>query len=76
VTQNARLLNPDLDVIARGAGPESYRLLRQAGASQIVDPQFEASIEFVRHVLHRYGIDAREITALQARRRTEHYRLA
>ncbi len=75
-TQNARLLNPQVDVIVRGTGPESHRMLREAGATEVVDPEFEASLEFVRHVLHRYGVDAREITALQARRRVEHYRLA
>jgi CPA2 family monovalent cation:H+ antiporter-2 len=71
--QNAKLLNPDLDIVARAAGPESHGLLRQAGASEVVDPHFEASIEFVRHVLHRYGIEARQIQALQARWRAEYY---
>ena len=71
--QNARRLNPTLDVVARGSGPESHQLLRQAGAAEVVDPAFETSIEFVHHVLHRYGIDNREITALQARWRAEYY---
>jgi CPA2 family monovalent cation:H+ antiporter-2 len=72
--QNARRLNPDIDAVARGSGPDTHRLLRQAGASEVVDPEFEASLEFVRHVLHRYGVDGREIAALQSRRRAEHYR--
>jgi len=71
--QNAKQLNPILDIVARGSGPASHRLLRRAGATEVVDPYFEASIEFVRHVLHRYGIDARQIGALQARWRTEYY---
>jgi CPA2 family monovalent cation:H+ antiporter-2 len=71
--QNAKAINPALDVVARGSGPESHGLLRQVGASEVVDPEFEASIEFVRHVLHRYGIDSREISALQARWRAEYY---
>ena len=71
--QNAKLLNPDLDIVARASGPESHGLLRQAGASEVVDPYFEASIEFVRHVLHRYGIEGRQISALQARWRAEYY---
>jgi CPA2 family monovalent cation:H+ antiporter-2 len=72
--RNARVLNPDVDIVARGSGAESHRLLREAGAAEVVDEFFEASIEFVRHVLHRYGIDGREITALQARWRAEYYR--
>jgi CPA2 family monovalent cation:H+ antiporter-2 len=71
--QNARRLNPTLDVVARGSGSETHQLLRQAGAAEVVDPAFETSIEFVHHVLHRYGIDNREITALQARWRAEYY---
>jgi CPA2 family monovalent cation:H+ antiporter-2 len=72
--RNAQALNPHLDVVARGAGPESHAILREAGATEVVDPYFETSVEFVRHVLHRYGIDAREISALQARWRAEYYR--
>jgi CPA2 family monovalent cation:H+ antiporter-2 len=71
---NARLANPKIDVVVRGSGPESHGVLRSVGASEVVDAEFEASQEFVRHVLHRFGVDAREITALQATRRAEHYR--
>jgi CPA2 family monovalent cation:H+ antiporter-2 len=72
--QQARNLNPGVDVIARSAGADASRLLREAGATEVVDPHFETSIEFVRHVLHLYGVDAREITALQTQRRVEYYR--
>jgi CPA2 family monovalent cation:H+ antiporter-2 len=69
-------LNPRIDVVARGApGPGTHTLLREAGIREVVDPEFEASLEFVRHVLHRFGVDGREISALQAQRRGEHYRL-
>ena len=73
--QAARNLNSRLDVVARGSsGGGTYRLLREVGVSEVVDPEFEASLELVRHVLHRFGVDGREITALQARSRAEHYR--
>jgi K+:H+ antiporter len=73
--QNARDLNPDLDIVARGTGADSHVLLREAGADEVVDADFEASLEFVRHVLHRFGVDAREITSLQQRWRGEYYRV-
>ena len=69
----AKQLNPDIDIVVRGTGPASHSLLRHAGAAEVVDPYFESSIEFVRHVLHRYGIDGRQIGALQARWRAEYY---
>ena len=71
--QNAKRLNPGLDVVARAEDAESFASLRNAGTNEIIDPAFEASAEFVRHILHRYGIDSREITAVQTRRRAEHY---
>ena len=70
--QNARRINSRLNVVAHGSGLEAYRLLREAGAAEVVDADFEASLEFVRHVLHRYGIDAREISALQMGWRAEY----
>jgi CPA2 family monovalent cation:H+ antiporter-2 len=73
VAANARAANAGLDVIARGT-PQTQGLLRRAGSSEVVDPEFEASLEFVRHVLHRFGVDGREIAALQTRWRAEHYR--
>jgi len=72
--QAARNLNPAIDVVARTTGSGSAGLLRSTGVSEVVDPEFEASLEFVRHVLHRFGIDSREIGALQTRWRAEYYR--
>jgi CPA2 family monovalent cation:H+ antiporter-2 len=71
---NAKLANPAVDIVVRGSGVETHALLRELGAREVVDPEFEASLEFVRHVLHRFGLDAREIAALQQARRSEHYR--
>jgi voltage-gated potassium channel Kch len=73
-SQAARQLNPRIDVIARSTG-DGIALLRRAGATEVVDPDFESSLEFVRHALHRFGIDAREIGAIQSRWRADHYRL-
>jgi CPA2 family monovalent cation:H+ antiporter-2 len=74
VAANARAANASLDVVARGT-PQTQQLLRRAGSSEVVDPEFEASLEFVRHVLHRFGVDGREIAALQTRWRAEYYRI-
>ncbi|HWC30294.1 MAG TPA: cation:proton antiporter [Dehalococcoidia bacterium] len=72
--QAARNLNPAIDIVARTSGSGSSALLRTTGVSEVVDPEFEASLEFVRHVLHRFGIDGREIVALQTRWRADYYR--
>jgi CPA2 family monovalent cation:H+ antiporter-2 len=72
VAINARAASAHLDIVARGR-PGAQSQLRRAGSSEVVDPEFEASLEFVRHVLHRFGVDGREIAALQTRWRAEHY---
>ncbi len=69
VTQ-ALTMNPGLDVVSLASG-EEQRVLRAAGAVEAVDPEFEAGMEFVRHVLHRFGVNSREIAAIQARWRQE-----
>ncbi len=62
ISQSARAANRRVDIVVRGS-KVSHTLLRRAGASEVVDPEFEASLEFVRHVLHRFGVDGREISA-------------
>ena len=66
----AKRVNPRVDVIARGEGEESARWLLEAGASQVVQPELEAGLEFLRHTLHRMGVSSLEIqAALRGRRR-------
>jgi CPA2 family monovalent cation:H+ antiporter-2 len=70
---NARAINPSLDIIARGRGPESHAVLKEAGATEVVHPEFEGGLEFVRHTLHRYGAHSTEIASALARRRIDYY---
>ena len=66
----AKRVNPRVDAIARGEGAESARGLLDAGASQVVQPELEAGLEFLRHTLHRMGVSSLEIqAALRGRRR-------
>ncbi len=46
-------------------------MLLEAGAAEVVQPEFEAGLEFVRHTLHRYGVDRTQIQAALARRRRD-----
>lgn len=71
--RRARALNPRLDVVARAHGREGLARLRSAGATEVVQPEFEAGLEFIRHTLHRFGVSSVEIQALVARRRERYY---
>lgn len=70
---NARAINPRLDIIARAGGPESHTVLKQAGAAEVVHPEFEGGMEFVRHALRSYGVDSIQIASALARRRIDYY---
>lgn len=67
----ARRLNPSLDIIVRSTGPEGDHALWRAGATEVVYPQFEAGLEFIRHTLARFGSDPAEIARFIAARRRE-----
>jgi CPA2 family monovalent cation:H+ antiporter-2 len=50
---NALSINPRLDVVARVHSDFELDFLRGSGASELVQPEFEASIELVRHTMCR-----------------------
>jgi CPA2 family monovalent cation:H+ antiporter-2 len=74
VLTHAKRISPHLDVIVRGIGQDDHEELLAAGAAEVVHPEFEAGLEFVRHALHRYGVDRTQIQALLGRRRRDFYR--
>jgi CPA2 family monovalent cation:H+ antiporter-2 len=67
----ARRLNPTIDIIVRSTGPEGDHALWRAGATEVVYPQFETGLEFIRHTLVRFGVDPSEVARFVAVRRRE-----
>lgn len=75
IVRAARMVVPRIDVIARARDSEQVAQLQRAGAAEVVYPEFEAGLEMIRHILHRYGVGLLEIQALlQARRATQYQR--
>jgi CPA2 family monovalent cation:H+ antiporter-2 len=75
IIRTARSISPRLDVIARARDTMDLRPLRAAGAAEVVYPEFEAGLEFIRHILHRYGVSLMEIQGiLQAQRIAQYER--
>ncbi len=64
-------VHPSLKIIARAHYPVDLEGLRRAGASEVVIPEFEAGMEFLRWVLGHLGLSAEEIEAVIQRRRAE-----
>lgn len=69
VIKHARELNPSIHVIVRAPAAGDVRMLSAEGADEVVQPEFEAGLEFVRQILGWQGIDPFETEALIAKRR-------
>lgn len=68
-----RAANPRLDIIARARSRDQLQHLRGLGATEVVQPEFEAGLEMIRHILHRNGLDQRQTSAVVQRRRERYY---
>lgn len=51
IAAHARAMKPDLNIIARGTDFESLPVLRELKVTEVVLPEFEASLEFLRQAL-------------------------
>jgi len=60
-TRNALKINPRLDIVARVHRDADAEVLKNIGVSELVRPEFEASLEVTRHTLHRFGLTGAEI---------------
>ncbi len=76
IVRLARSQNPRLDIVARGQTPDDLERLRKAGASDVVQPEFEGGLEFIRHTMRRYGVLGTELQSLVAGRRIAYYQHA
>ena len=60
-TRNALRINPRLDIVARVHRDADVEVLKGIGVSELVRPEFEASLEITRHTLHRFGLTSIKI---------------
>ncbi len=55
--------SPELDVVARATQDSDLELLYQLGATEVVQPEFEASLELSSHLLNRLGLEKTNVQA-------------
>lgn len=72
-TRAAREMNQNVHIITRAGVQGEVSTLRTDGASEVVQPEFEAGMEFTRYVLRRLGVSSRELDVLTSRRRARFY---
>jgi CPA2 family monovalent cation:H+ antiporter-2 len=73
IVRGARALSPRIHIVARAQRGEDVESLRRAGADVVVQPEFEAGVEVIRHTLQRYGVMGAELDHLIAGRRRVFY---
>lgn len=66
-------LAPSLDVVVRANHDRDIELLYQLGAREVVQPQFEASLEMVAHLLASRGLSLPSIQRQVQQIRSSHY---
>ena len=67
--RTARHHAPNLDIVAVARSGEQQQALLREGATETVVADLEAGLEVTRHVLHRFGVEARQIQLLLQRLR-------
>ena len=69
----AERLNGHLEIVARASGPDYFDDMRDLGVSEVVFPDFEASIEMTRQSLIHLGVSPTEVQRHTDKIRQEHY---
>jgi CPA2 family monovalent cation:H+ antiporter-2 len=72
--KRALSLAPDLDVTVRAHAQDEIDILYQLGAQEVVQPEFEASLEMGAHMLLKFGDSTYEVQQVVNRYRRGRYR--
>jgi len=66
-------LSPNLDVVVRATNDKSIEVLYQLGAREVVQPEFEASLEMVAYILTDLGFNTAMVQREMQEIRNRHY---
>ena len=69
----AKSINPNIDLVARSHSDKEIDILTKMGATEVVQPEFEAALEMGRQILSTLGEDVLEITSAINTIRTDRY---
>jgi monovalent cation:H+ antiporter-2, CPA2 family len=69
----AKRLNNRIKIVARTSGPDYFDLLKDAGVSEVVLPEFEGSLEMTRQSLLHLGVPPTEVQRYTETARQELY---
>jgi CPA2 family monovalent cation:H+ antiporter-2 len=66
-------IQPGLDIVVRAYNNRDIELFYQLGAKEVVQPEFEASLELTSHVLKGYGTPISVVAGEMQQIRNSHY---
>jgi monovalent cation:H+ antiporter-2, CPA2 family len=69
----ARVLRPDIPIIARADGADAVRALYALGIQEVTSPEFEAAIEMTRQALMHFNVPAHDVLSVASAIRHERY---
>ena len=72
--RRARVLNPGITIVTRATSRHEVDVHREAGADEIIQPEYEAGLQFVQHVLRRIGMSPDETGGIVSSRRATLYK--
>jgi CPA2 family monovalent cation:H+ antiporter-2 len=61
IAEHAKRVNERIEIVTRAAGPDYFEALKDLGISEVVLPEFEASLEMTRQALIRLRIPPTEV---------------
>jgi monovalent cation:H+ antiporter-2, CPA2 family len=71
--KHALEISPELDIVVRANQYQDIELLYQLGGSEVVQPEFEASLEMASHLLVKIGLPTSQIQRQVKTVRNSHY---
>nr|WP_295616152.1 cation:proton antiporter [Chamaesiphon sp. GL140_3_metabinner_50] len=71
--KHALEISPDLDIVVRANQYQDIELLYQLGGSEVVQPEFEASLEMASHLFVKIGLPMVQIQRQVTSVRNSHY---
>ncbi|AFY91985.1 cation:proton antiporter [Chamaesiphon minutus] len=71
--KHALEISPELDIVVRANQYQDIELLYQLGGSEVVQPEFEASLEMASHLLVKIGLPTVQIQRQVKAIRNSHY---
>jgi CPA2 family monovalent cation:H+ antiporter-2 len=73
VVAAARVVRPDIPIIARADGVDAVRALYGLGIQEVTSPEFEAAIEMTRQALMHFNVPAHDVLSMASAIRHERY---